>query len=124
MTGLRILLVGALAAVAACSAPSPQRNSGAAELNAVAPLKREYAGVVMGFDIPSPNTLIVSVDLQRYIGMDDDAVVAMQRHCLAVWKSAWEAAHPRAHGVVRLRFIDFIGRKVAELTSDVRGRPR
>ena len=37
----------ALALVAACSSPSPAQRLDAAELEALAPLKRQYAGVVM-----------------------------------------------------------------------------
>ena len=50
-----------------------------AELAAVAPLKQQYSGVVMGFDIRPQNTLIVSLDLQQYIETDDDVIAAMKR---------------------------------------------
>ena len=71
----------------------------------------------MGFDIRTPNTLIVSLDLQRFIEMDDDAVAAMERVAVARWRSAWLAAHPHAHETLHVRFIDFIGRKVAEKST-------
>ena len=72
----------------------------------------------MGFDIRPPNTLIVSLDLQSYLDMDDDAVAAMQRTALLRWRSAWKSGHPHAHALLHVRFIDFIGRKVATLTTD------
>lgn len=118
MAGLRFLAYALVAMFAvACASPSAQERTTDAELSAVAPLKTQYQGVVMGFDIREPNTLTVSLDLQSYIDMDDDAVAAMQRNVLRKWSSAWGSAHPRAHGVVRVRFIDFIGRKVAELST-------
>ena len=40
-------------------------------------------------------------------------VDAMQRDALKRWRAAWIAAHPREHATLHVRFIDFIGRKVA-----------
>ena len=118
MAGLRFLARAVVATlVVACSSPSAQERTNDAELAAVAPLRTQYSGVEMGFDIRSPNTLIVSLDLQSYLDMDDDAVAAMQRNTLGHWRSAWGAAHPHAHAALHVRFIDFIGRKVAELSS-------
>ena len=65
------------------------------------------------------DTVIISLDLQRYIEMDDDAVIALKRDALARWRSAWIAQHPHEHAVLHLRFIDFIGRKVADETTKV-----
>jgi hypothetical protein len=113
MATLRCFAVLALAGLAACSAPSASDRVTAAELDAVAPLKRQYPGVVSGFDIRTPDTLTIALDLQSYIDMDDDAVAAMQRHALATWRAAWVAAHPHADATLRVRFIDFIGRTVA-----------
>jgi hypothetical protein len=112
----RWFLASAVAATlaVACSSPSVQERTTGAELAAVAPLRTQYSGVVMGFDIRSPNTLIVSLDLQSYFDMDDDAVAAMQRNVLRRWRDAWSAAHPHTHAVLHVRFIDFIGRKVAD----------
>jgi hypothetical protein len=119
MTGLRFLAHALVAALAvACSSPSARERTDDAELAAVAPLKAQYSGVVMGFDIRPPNTLIVSLDLQSYFDMDDDAVAAMQRTALIRWRAAWKSGHPRAHTLLHLRFIDFIGRKVATLTTN------
>jgi hypothetical protein len=100
--------------VAACSSPAPHQGVEAAELASVASLKHQYPEVVMGFDIRPENTLIVSLDLQHYIEMDDDVVAAMKRKSLTRWRSAWSAAHPHVHALLQVRFIDFIGRKVAE----------
>lgn len=86
MATLRCFAVLALAGLAACSAPSASDRVTAAELDAVAPLKRQYPGVVSGFDIRTPDTLTIALDLQSYIDMDDDAVAAMQRHALATWR--------------------------------------
>jgi hypothetical protein len=113
MAALRSIAVFVLVALAACTAPSASDRAAATELNAVAPLKREYAGVVSGFDIRTPDTLTIALDLQRYIAMDDDAVAAMQRHALATWRAAWIASHPHANATLHVRFIDFIGRTVA-----------
>jgi hypothetical protein len=115
MAGLRFLACAVAATLAvACSAPSAQERTTDAELAAVTPLKTQYPGVVMGFDIHSPETLIVSLDLQGYFDMDDDAVTAMQRNVLRRWRAAWSAAHPSSHAVLHVHFIDFIGRKVAD----------
>jgi hypothetical protein len=120
MAGLRVLAHAVVAALAvACSSPSALERTSDAELAAVAPLRAQYSGVEMGFDIRSPNTLIVSLDLQSYFDMDDDAVAAMQRTTLQRWRSAWSAAHPHTHAVLHVRFIDFIGRKVADESTRV-----
>ena len=78
MAALRVIIILAVALVAACAAPSASDRVTSAELDAVAPLKHEYAGVVSGFDIRSPDTLTIALDLQRYIEMDDDAVAAIR----------------------------------------------
>jgi hypothetical protein len=118
MAELRVYAFIALAAfLAACSAASPQERIDSAELAAVAPLKQQYSGLVMGFEIRPENTLIVSLDLQQYIETDDDVIAAMKRDALARWRAAWRAAHPHAHAVLTVRFIDFIGRKVAQETT-------
>jgi hypothetical protein len=119
MTGLRFLAHAVVMTLAvACSSPSARERTAAAELAAVAPLKAKYSGVVMGFDIRSPETLIVSLDLQSYLDMDDDAVAAMQRTALLRWRSAWKSGHPHEHALLHVRFIDFIGRKVVTLTTE------
>jgi hypothetical protein len=115
VAGLRVLVCAALAVLgAACSSPSSRERLDATELSAMAPLKRAYAGLVAGFEIRPANTLIVSLDLQRYIETDDDVIAAMKRDALVRWRAAWSSAHPGEHAVIRVRFIDFIGRKVAE----------
>jgi len=120
MAGLRFLAYAVLATLAvACSSPSAQERTTGAELAAVAPLRTQYSGVEMGFDVRSPNTLIVSLDLQSYFDMDDDAVAAMQRNTLRRWRSAWSASHPHTHAVLHVRFIDFIGRKIADESTRV-----
>jgi hypothetical protein len=117
MNGVRGFGYAALAVLLGCSSPSPQAHDEAAELAAVAPLKQHYPDVVMGFDIKPATTLIVSLDLQHYIETDDETVAAMKREALAAWRSAYLAAHPHAHAILHVRFIDFIGRKVAEETT-------
>lgn len=102
----------------ACSSPAP-RGAGDAELAAVAPLKQRYSGIVMGFDIKSATTLVVSLDLQAYTDADDETVAALKRDALARWRAAWVAAHPHAPAVLSVRFIDFIGRNVATETTKV-----
>lgn len=120
MAALRGISIFVFAALAACAAPSSTDRVTAAELNAVAPLKRQYAGVVSGFDIRTRDTLTIALDLQRYIDMDDDAVAAMQRHALATWRAAWTASHPRENATLHVRFIDFIGRTVAVKSTRAR----
>lgn len=120
MTIVRRLTIALWAALlAACSSPTLQQRIDNAELAAVEPLKRQYSGLVMGFDIRPETTLIVSLDLQQYIETDDVTLAAMKRDSLARWRSAWIAAHPQAHAVLYVRFIDFIGRKVATESARV-----
>jgi len=102
-----------------CSAPSPRDRATASELATVSVLKHEFSGIVMGFDVRDDTTLIVSLDLQTYIGMDDDAAAAMRQTVVARWRDAWSAAHPGAHATLHVRFIDFIGRKIAEQSIQV-----
>lgn len=120
MNELRFLRFAVLAALlSACSSPAPQQRTTDAEIAAMAPLKHQYSGLVMGFDVRSPETLVVSVDLQQYIETDDDTLKAMQRNALARWRAAWMAAHPHGHATLHLRFIDFVGRTVATKTTKV-----
>lgn len=114
--GVRLALVVALAA---CSAPSPREQAVTTEIAQLAPLKTTYSGVVMGFDVRDDTTLVVSLDLQSYIGMDDDAAEAMRRTVVQHWATAWPATHPGGHATLHVRFIDFIGRKIAEKTVRV-----
>ena len=122
MAGLRALARAALAAtllLSACSSPSSQERIQNTELAQLAPLKQTYSGTVMGFDFQGDTTLIVSIDIQNYIGMDDDASTAMKRAIYEAWRSAWGAAHPHQHAIVRVRLIDFVGRKIAEQSEPV-----
>lgn len=122
MTFVRRALLAAsvLAASAGCSSPpSPQQQVVATELDQMTPLKHTYSGILMGFDVRGETTLIASLDLQSYIGMDDDAAEAMRRAVVNRWRSAWSAAHLNAHATLHVRFIDFIGRKIAEQTVRV-----
>ncbi|HVR46330.1 MAG TPA: hypothetical protein VMT95_06805 [Candidatus Binatia bacterium] len=114
MTDVRYLVGIALAALLAACGPTPEQRVHQAELNDLAQLKRRYPDVVMGFDLRRDDTLVISVDLQEYIGMDDDAVAALKRDSLVRWRSAWIAEHPHEHALLHLHFIDFIGRRVAD----------
>ena len=118
---MRTLVFALLAAtaVAACSSPSPQEQAQTAELAQLDALKKTYDGVVMGFDFKGDTTLLVSLDIQNYIGMDDDAAAKMKADVLAKWKSAWVAAHPQQHAQITARMIDFVGRKIWEGTAKV-----
>jgi hypothetical protein len=106
-----------LVILAACATPPDQRAADA-ELSALAPLKQRYP-VVAGFDVKTPTTLVVSLDLQTYIGMSDDETAAIRRAVVERWRSAWIEAHPKSHAALHVRFIDFIGRKVANETTHV-----
>jgi PBP1b-binding outer membrane lipoprotein LpoB len=120
MTDMRVARYAVLAVLlAACSAPAPQQRVNDAELAAMATIKHQYGALVSGFEIRPQNTLIVSVDLQEYIESDDQTIAAMKRDTLARWRTAWLAAHPHAHDVLHVRFIDFIGRHVATETTRV-----
>jgi hypothetical protein len=119
MIDLRKLACAAVAALIACSSPTQQQRVDSAEIAQLDQLKHSYPDVVMGFDIRPETTLTVSLDLQHYIEMDDDDVAAMQRAALARWRGAWVGAHPGEHAELRVRFIDFIGRKIAEKTTGV-----
>lgn len=119
MNDLRLARFVTLASfIAACSSPT-QQSSVTDEIAAMAPLKQKYSDLVAGFDVRPASTLIVSVDLQNYIETDDDTLKAMQRDAIARWRAAWTAAHPHAHSTLYVRFIDFIGRKVATETTKV-----
>lgn len=83
------------------------------------PLKRAYPGVLMGFDVRGDTMLVASLDLQGYNGTDDDVNTAMRRAVVEGWRRAWSSAHPGAHATLHVRFIDFIGRTIAEKTTAV-----
>jgi hypothetical protein len=120
MNEVRLFRGAALAVLlAACSAQAPKQQATDAEIAAMMPLKRQYSDVVMGFDIRPQTTLIVSVDLRQYILTDDDTLAAIRRDALARWRAAWIAAHPHKHAVLQVRFIDFVGGKVATETTKV-----
>jgi hypothetical protein len=109
----------AAALVAACSSAASKPSAEEREIAAMAPLKQHYAGLVMGFDVHPAATLVVSIDLQSYVETDDDTLKAMRKDALRRWRAAWIAAHPRAHATLQVRFIDFIGRKVATESTKV-----
>lgn len=120
MTDLRLARHGLLAILlAACSSPAQRPTGDEAEIAAMAPVKHKYSDIVMGFDIRPASTLIVSVDLQNYIETDDDTLKAMRRDALTHWRASWIAAHPQAHATLHVRFIDFIGRKVATESTSI-----
>lgn len=119
MTIARVLGFTALALTVACAAPSAGERAAASEVAAMAPLKQAYPSVVMGFDLRGDTTLIVSLDLQSYDEMDDDVASAMLRSAVERWKGAWLQAHPHEHAVLHVRFIDFIGRVIAERSANV-----
>ena len=72
----------------------------------MAPLKEKYPDVVMGFDFHG-KTADVSVDLNQEEQMDDDKEDAMRKDAVTMWRSAWMASHPRQHGTLTVRFLDF-----------------
>jgi hypothetical protein len=113
MTDPRIATIALIAALLPACAP-PARTVDDAELAAVTSLKHRYPDLISGFEIRPEETLIVSLDLQQYIEADDDRIAAMKHDTLAGWRAAWSAQHPHVHALLHVRFIDFIGRKVAE----------
>jgi hypothetical protein len=119
MSLLRPALAVVAALAAGCTSYAQKPSAEADEMAAMAPLKREYSDVVMGFDVHPASTLVISVDLQGYIDTDYDTLDAMRRNALARWRAAWVAAHPHAHATLHVRFIDFIGRKVATESTTV-----
>lgn len=100
--------------IAACTSSSTTQQTTSAEISAMAPLKRAYPDVVMGFDVHGATTLVISLDLQAYDGMNDDDAAAMERQAVSDWRNAWTKAHPAGHKRLQVRFIDFIGRTIAE----------
>ncbi|HKU81896.1 MAG TPA: hypothetical protein VJP76_06965 [Candidatus Tumulicola sp.] len=124
MTALRgVAAAAAIGAVAigaaACATASATQRTSDAETAAMAPLKHAYPAVVMGFDVPAETTLVVSLDLQAYENMDDDAAAAMERRTVTNWLHAWRDAHPGRHALVHVRFIDFIGRTILQRSARV-----
>jgi len=119
MNEVRALGFVTLAALLASCASTSNPSQADREIAAVSSLKHQYSGLVMGFDVRPADTLIVSLDLQQYIETDDQTIAAMKRDGLARWRSAWSAAHPHEHGTIHVRFIDFIGRKVATESTKV-----
>ncbi|MBV8435360.1 MAG: hypothetical protein JO029_13865 [Candidatus Eremiobacteraeota bacterium] len=118
MSAMRIALV-LLLTLAACSSQSPEERAQSQELAALAPLKQRYSDVVMGFDFKPHDTLVVSLDLQNYNGMNDDDQDKMKSAILAAWKSAWEQAHPGQHATIHTQILDFIGRTIARQDASV-----
>jgi ABC-type amino acid transport substrate-binding protein len=121
MTAMRTLAFGAALAamLTACSSPSPEERIQAAELARLTPLKKVYPGVVMGFDFKGDTTLVVSLDIQNYIGLDYDVVNAMNKSLLLHWRAAWTATHPARHAILQIRAIDFIGRTIWHASTRV-----
>jgi len=117
-----LLAAAALIAVSmpACSPPpTREERAQAAELARLAPLKQRYSGVIVGFDFAGPATLIVSLDIQAYIGTDDDTILAMKRDVLTRWRDAWTAGHPHRHATLHARWIDFVGKTILTQTVKV-----
>ena len=115
----RLALLCVLSPVVACSAPSVREQTVSTELASLEPLKKVYSGVLMGFDVRGDTTLLASLDLQGYIGTDDDTDAAMRRAVAEGWRRTWLQAHPNAHATLHVRFIDFTGRTIAEKTTNV-----
>jgi len=111
--------IAALVMLAACAAPTAQQRAADSELSALAPLRGSYP-VVVGFDVKTPTTLVVSLDLQTYIGMSDEDTASMKRAVVDRWRTAWIEAHPKSRAILHVRFIDFIGREVGEAVTAVR----
>jgi hypothetical protein len=110
--------IGAIA-LAACSTPSQQEQIQATELKQLAPLRTEFNGVVMGFDFKGDTTLLVSIDIQNWIGLDDDAAANAKRQIVKQAQAAWIAAHPNQQATVTVRLIDFIGRTIYQETAKI-----
>jgi hypothetical protein len=119
MNDLHLASLALVAVIVAACSPAQKPSAEADEIAAMAPLKHKYSDVVMGFDVHPPSTLVISVDLQGYDDTDYDTLGAMRRDALARWRAAWIAAHPHAHATLYVRFIDFIGGKVAAESTTV-----
>ncbi len=110
----------AAALLVACSnPPTAQERAQATELAALAPLKQTYSGALMGFDFQGDTTLLASLDLNGYMGLDDDVQDAMKKAVLDRWRAGWVAAHPHERATLHVRFIDFVGKKQFEETVRV-----
>ena len=109
------LLAATLLTFGGCSSgQSDAEQIQAAETAQLAPLKDTYSGVIMGFDYADDTTLLVSLDIQNYMGTDDDKVQQLKKDVIEDWRKAWIAQHPKKHAVLRARFIDFVGKKIFE----------
>ena len=108
-----------LLALTACSSQSPQEQAQSQELTALAPLKQKYSDVVMGFDFKPHETLVVSLDLQNYDGMNDDDQVRLKKDIIAAWRAAWQQSHPGQHATIHTQIIDFVGRTIARQDASV-----
>jgi hypothetical protein len=118
MSAMRIALA-LLLALTACSSQSPDERAQSQETAALASLKQKYPDVVMGFDFKPHDTLVVSLDLQNYDGMNDDDQDRMKKDILAAWRSAWQQTHPGEHATIRTQIIDFVGRTIARQDASV-----
>lgn len=118
-TGLLRAAAAFALGLAACAAPSATQQTIDAEIAAMAPLKHAFPAVVMGFDVRDVTTLVVSLDLQAYEGMNDDDAAAMERRAVSDWRAAWRDAHPGRHARLQVRFIDFIGRRILQRSAEI-----
>ncbi len=111
MTISRVFSAGlALVAVTACSAAqSPQAASEAREIAHMQPMRQGNNDTVVGFDAHGTR-MDVSIDLNEWETIDDDADQAIKDDALDRWKEAWSAENPGKHATLTVRLLDYHGR--------------
>jgi len=114
MTIVRTTAAIALALLAACS-PAPSASEAAAqrEIAHMAPMKTNpaYSTTVTGFDVSGSGRRVdVSIDLNQYESIDDDAVDALKAEALRRWKEAWLAENEGKHATLAVRFLNYFGK--------------
>jgi ABC-type glycerol-3-phosphate transport system substrate-binding protein len=99
-----------LIAAACSSAPSPQEASYDREIARMQPMRGDvYSNAVTGFDI-SGTRMDVSIDLNQYSLIDDDADDAIKRDALNRWKDGWRAENSGKHATLTVRLLDYHGK--------------
>ncbi|MDQ2992934.1 MAG: hypothetical protein M3R30_08980 [Candidatus Eremiobacteraeota bacterium] len=100
----------ALAVVTACSAPlSSQATSEPREIAHMQPMREGNNDTVVGFDVHGTR-MDVSIDLNEWETIDDDADQAIKDDAMRRWKEAWSVENPGKHATLTVRLLDYHGR--------------
>ncbi len=107
-----------LAVVTACSAPSPQAASEAHAVAHMQPMREGNDDTVVGFEVHGTR-MDVSIDLNAWETIDDDADQAIKDDAMRRWKEAWSAENPGKHATLTVRLRDYHGRTFFTETGKV-----